>query len=490
MMPQSLTSQGVEARGVVLLRDSLHVSCSLLTLGCWLLLLNWYSLVDHYATPGFAFDKIPGHFQSTTLRYTALLLCTLMLLYGLNYWLIRSAPSVSKAIKLSTIVMIGGAGTINVLLYPITAIDVFYYLAELKLAYGYRQNPYLVSFVPSFAADPIARFGWPLHVPLAYGPAWLLIGRLPTALTGFDDLLGLLLGYKTFSFLLLLLGGLLVYHYHADERSRWLGAYAFLANPLVLFEAVGNAHNDLVMTVFLIAAMLAIKRRSVLALPLLALSALVKVFTLVTIPFFLLALWTRKWNWSKILCSALLALAAVVGVLAPFWANGKMLGGMLQGMAFANNLKTASVLSFTGTLLQQYGAPERVLSSVRWVFGGLFVVAAALIMWRSRNFERVPVYVLLLFYTLAGSIQPWYWIPVIALLALKHGRIGFAYLVLASALALLIPLVDVWARFNSGWTFPQRHLLGTLLLNVPALGLLWIELRSPIPREHDAPLTL
>jgi hypothetical protein len=84
--------------------------------------------------------------------------------------------------------------------------------------------------------------------------------------------------------------------------------------------------------------------------------------------------------------------------------------------------------------------------------------------------------VLLLLYTLAGSIQPWYWIPVIGLLCLRPDWIGFSYLSLASLLGLLIYFIDIWARFHTSLSFAQRHLLGTLLLNLPIIGFLGLEL--------------
>ncbi len=463
---------GLSAR----LCDILAISCSLLTLGCWLVLYGWYSLFDHYSTPGFALDTIPGHFHSKTLRYTALVFLALVMLYVASYWLIRQASTISSGIKLATIMVIVGSGIVNILLYPASAIDLFYYVIELKLAYYYHQNPYLVTFLPSFAADPFARFGWPLHTPLAYGPAWVLLAGPPTVLAGFDHLLRLLLAYKVFSFVLLILSGLVIYAYHDDEKSRWSGAYAFLANPLILYEAVGNAHNDLIMTFFLLATVLALKRESWLTLPLLALAALIKVFAIVLVPLFVLAIFARRWSRTKILLPALVALAIVFVVVMPFWANGKMIGGMLRGMAFANGLKTASVFSLATTYLEQRQASATTFSAVRLLFGGLFVVSALVVVWRLRKFELALAYVLLLLYTLVGSIQPWYWIPVIGLLALNHDRVAFSYLVLASALGLFIYLLDVWARFHSGLPFLQRHLLGTLVLNVPIVGFLGLEL--------------
>ncbi len=456
--------------------DYAAMLCSLLTIGCWLMLYRWYSVRAHVAMPGFSFDKLPGHLGSWILRYTALLLVALILLYVANYCVLKRAKMVSARMKLATIVTIAGSGLLSILIYPVTAIDVFYYLAELKLAFFYHQNPYLVTFVPAHAADPFARFGWPLHVPLAYGPAWLLLSWPATLLGGFRDLSRLLLAYKALSFAILMLCGAAIYRWHDDEKSRWLGVYAFLANPLVLFEAVGNAHNDVMMTLCLLAAVLALKRRSWLVLPLLAAAALVKVFAVALIPVFGVALLRQRWSLRDALRSALAALALASAIVAPCWAHGRMLGGMLRAMDFANNLVTASLLSYARTYLGQHHAPPGTIAAVRPGLGLLLAILVALLTWRFKRPERTLAHTLLLLYTLAGSIQPWYWIPVLGLLALTSDRLAFGYLSLASALGLVIYLVDVWARFDSGLSFAQRHVLGTVLLNLPIVAFLGLDL--------------
>ena len=81
-------------------------------------------------------------------------------------------------------------------------------------------------------------------------------------MVGFETIVTLLGALKLFNVVLLALTGLLIYRSHGDDRAGWLGVYLFLANPLVLFEGVGNAHNDVLMTLFLVAALVAFRRKS------------------------------------------------------------------------------------------------------------------------------------------------------------------------------------------------------------------------------------
>jgi hypothetical protein len=465
----------------------LSISFAAITVVLWLVLYSWYALFDHYTTPGFAFDRVPGHFDSDTLRYTALLFLALSLIHFANYWVISRASSISGMLKLATIITVLGSGAINILIYPAGAIDLFYYVAQLKLTFYYQQNPYLVTFVPMYVDDPFAKFGWPLTVSPPYGPAWLLISGSVTVFAGFDDLLRVLLTYKTFSLMLVILSGVLIARYQDDDQSKWLAAYSFVANPLVLFEAVGNGHNDIVMTVLLLAAVLALKKRSSLALPLLLLSALVKIVTIVLLPLFILTMYSRMWERRKILLSALLAFVVVVVVVAPFWSNGNMIGGIVRGMEFAHNLKTASIFSLAREYLQQQHVSAETLSLLRLGFGGLFAVSAFVVMWKSEELEWALVDILLLFYSLVSSLHPWYLIPVVGLLTLRHERVAHAYVFLASMLGLLFYPVDIWARFNAGFPTFQRHLFLAMFLTLPMLGLLgfqiWLATRKKLPKE-------
>ncbi|HSH78347.1 MAG TPA: hypothetical protein VLA19_07420, partial [Herpetosiphonaceae bacterium] len=179
---------------------ALLIACGILSVSAWLLLRRWYSLGTYYATPGFALDKIPGHFDAPLLRQTAVLFVVLTVVYGVGFWIIRTAPSISRAMKLVVAGQVLLSGLANILIYPVAAIDLFNYLAQFKLVFYYHRNPYVETFLPTFDADPLARLAWPLHTPPPYGPAWLLFGGLPAWLAGLGDLLPPLIAYKTWSF--------------------------------------------------------------------------------------------------------------------------------------------------------------------------------------------------------------------------------------------------------------------------------------------------
>ena len=230
-------------------------------------------------------------------------------------------------------------------------------MIELKLAYGYGENPYLVTFA-GYRDDPFALPAFLVDVPLFYGPVWLIAYGLPVALVGFETIIGLLGALKLFNLGLLALTGLLIYRSHEDDRAGWLGVYLFLANPLVLFEGVGNAHNDVLMTLFLVAALVAFRRKSVIAGPMFALSALVKLFTIVLAPLLLAVMLRDRWGWRRLALAGSLALLVVVVSVMPFWADGAMVDGLREGTAKSQEMNHVSVLS-----LAQQAVSTRSVSS-------------------------------------------------------------------------------------------------------------------------------
>ena len=486
----------------VTLEEGLFVFLALTAGAYWLILARWYSLLEHRAHTHFAFEKLPGSFESPVLRTTLLLFLALAVTYAVGYWLIKSSRADSRLIRVGTILLVIGPGIANVLIYPAGALDVFNYMIELKLAFHYDQNPYLVTFA-GYRDDPFALPAFLVDVPLFYGPAWLLASGLPAVVVGFGDVVRLLLALKVFNFVLLVLTGAVIYKYRGGGKRGWLAAYLFLANPLVLFEGVGNAHNDVLLTLFLIAALLALKRRSWTAGPLLTLSVLVKFFTAILAPLFVLVALGGRWSRRRLVASVLLSLAVVGIAAAPYWAGGEMIDGLRRGTVASQRMDHASVVS----LAQQYAAqiriaederpwlaalvrprgPDRLLSDdekrpLQRLFAGLFVLFALLIVWavkRGRGVESAVVDTLMLFALLLTNLYPWYLIPIFAALALKPDRLGVVYLGAATALGLAYYPMYVYAHFNTDWTIFRVHLFLALFLTLPMVAFLASEACRP-----------
>jgi hypothetical protein len=479
------------------------LTLSIANAAAWYGLFRWYGLLENRNNTHFSFEKVPGGFDSSQLRQTALLFLLATLIYVAGFLFIRSLPGMSLSLKGLTGLFIAGPVVANVLLYPVAALDVFNYMIELKLAYHYDQNPYLVTF-EAYREDPFALPAFLVDVRLFYGPVWLLVSWLPVAIAGMDDVIRLLIALKIFNVLLLGITAWAIAHYGEDRRRGWLAGLLFLANPLVLFEGVGNAHNDVMMTCFLILAMLALRKQSPMAGPLLALSALVKFYTLALVPIFLVAMLAGKWGWRRIGATAGLTLVSVVLVCAPYWSGGEMVDGLREGLERSQQMDHVSLYS----LAQQYeleqealgsGDPDFIRSrpsaeiiseatkdSLRNGFALAFILGAGLLalsVRRGRSVEAASAETLMLFVILLTNLYPWYLIPILAVLALRPDRSGIAYLVGATVLGLVYYPMFVYAHFNTEWSRYEVHQFLALFLTAPILVLLLVRWGGPIAQR-------
>jgi hypothetical protein len=462
---------------------------SVVSLVCWIVLHGHYGLFANRNNTHFAFEKVPGGFNSPTLRQTAGIFILLGLIYFVTFWIVRTTPVLTHLSKLLIATTILGPAIVNVLLYPVGALDVFNYMIELKLNFFYHENPYLVTF-EGFRGDAFALPAFLVNVPLFYGPVWLLLSWIPSVFVGWDSFIHMLVALKIFNGVLLLGTAVVASCFHTDPRKRWITAFLILANPLILFEGLANVHNDVMMTAFLVAALLALKKRSVLAGPLLVLATLVKFYPLALAPLFIVRVLADRWGVKKIAISGALSLVTLVVVAAPFWHSGDMVDGLRDGIEQSQEMDHVSIFSLAQQYEQQRIADDkfnsvylRSLSSsdvlsdathdkLRNGFAAAFIVLAigiALLTLRGHPMELAALETLLLFLILQTNLYPWYLIPVFVLVAVQLERFGLIYLFFATALGLFYYPMYVYGHFNSGWERFHVHLFLSLFLTVPVL---------------------
>jgi hypothetical protein len=166
---------------------------------------------------------------------------------------------------------------------PVTTTDLYGYVARGYLMVHLHLNPMTN---PAFLLPGNLLVSRP---PAPYGPAWLLLCGLFSMVAGDNLLLNMLL-FKLTSVVCLALSSWLLYR--LAQRTN-IGVPAavvmfFAWNPLVLFEAIGNGHNDIAMMTCVLAALLLTSHRHARsALVLLVFGALIKYTAALLIPLWL-----------------------------------------------------------------------------------------------------------------------------------------------------------------------------------------------------------
>jgi hypothetical protein len=334
-------------------------------------------------------------------------------LYWLGWWLALQLRS-----RAAWLIVLSGALAFSVallFLYPLDAADIFDNIMHARIFGVYGANPFR-EVAKQFAGDPFYPYVAWQRTPSAYGPIWETLAGGVARLAG-DGIIANVLAFKLLNSLFLALSiSLVAVILRRIAPDRALAGVILLAwNPVVLYETIGNGHNDIAMAIWLLAAAWAIlKRRYTLAVLALLTGALIKFIPLLLIPVAVLMalrhLSDLRARLRFLVSTSLAATVMIVAAYGPFWYG---LEGL--GLGRRTELFTASLpAAMRAWLYLTWG-----IKDMGWAIG---LAAAGLttlfVLWQSRriwadpswlNFAQVS-FNILIFYLLVTCLwfQQWY----------------------------------------------------------------------------------
>jgi hypothetical protein len=358
------------------------------------------------------------------------------------------------------LIVLGGALAFSgalLFLYPLDAADIFDNIMHGRILGIYGANPFR-EVAKKFADDPFYPYVAWRRTPSAYGPIWEMLAGGVARLAG-DGIIANVLAFKLLNSLFLALGiGLVAVILHRMAPERALAGVVLLAwNPVVLYETIGNGHNDIVMAVWLLAAAWAIlKRRYTLAILALLVGVLIKFIPLLLLPVAgLIALrqlpGPRAWL-RFLIVTSLAAIALTVVAYGPFWYGLEGLGLDRRAELFTASLPAA----IRAWLYLNWG-----IKDIGWAIGlAAASLTALFVLWQSQRIWTAPSWLsfaqasfnILIFYLLVTCLwfQQWYAIwPLVIAALLPPGHaprlaVLFSYAVMSKHL-IFGPLL-FWAR--------------------------------------------
>jgi hypothetical protein len=460
-----------------------------------------YLLPTHYnIIPPVDYTKLTGYSRTGFIAYVA----GLAGLFGCYLWGFKVMTQAGRRVKTGW--LFGSSASFAAILlvgYPLTAIDLFIYAIRTRGWALYGLSPLLTPPESLPAGDPwLGLAGEWVDAASPYGPLWELPSLGAFYLSGGNFLAHLLL-LKLLGALAYLGSAGLIYHTLRRLRPNWAlaGTLAFAWNPLVLFEAVQNGHNDMLMSFFLLAAIWVASRRpaavsyELAAVALLAASILVKFVTVLAAPFLLLALAARHTAWSRRLLTValygLLLIGLVFAVMWPFWPGWDNWAVLNAGSQAGRSLLALLILALRGWL-----GTNPAFTVAGSLSRGLFALIYLFLLWRSAaasrwlgkqpqakdivNLAVMPAFYGLFWYVLLAApvFHGWYllwFVPLASLLlpAPRPLRVAVVFSLTALAAIPYFETVRVWYP----WLL-QNHLLGhligvPLLIGPPLLTALW-----------------
>ncbi|CAG0932351.1 hypothetical protein TFLX_02557 [Thermoflexales bacterium] len=384
-------------------------------------------------------------------------------------------------------VVIGGAivfGFILLFMYPYDAADLFDYIVYGRIINVYQANPFR-EVAAQFPNDPFLPYvGW-RNAVAAYGPGWIVTTAFGGRLAG-DGVLANVIVFKAILIAFLAgCAGLIAAILRRLASGKVLpGVLLFLWNPVVLYETIGQGHNDVAMLFWmLLAVWLLLKKRYTLTMVALLIGALFKYIPVLFVPA-ALAIALRDLGNTRARLRYLGVTASVSIVLvglayAPFWNGIETLS-----ITRRTQLYTTSLPSVVFNLLKlsvDRAAAARLVSLTALTITAIAALVLAGRAWRDRSelsFTRSMFY-LITFYLLLTVpwFHAWYAIWIMGLAALLPPGQAVSFALIFSLAVLSKPLI-----FGPQLLWPTRPpeearlieiYLGPLVLAVPWVSALY-----------------
>jgi hypothetical protein len=413
----------------------LSILASVLIYALWL--LQPFPLLSLYHIPLLDLGKITNNEAAAAMGFTVGLMASFAL-YISGYWLaarLRRAGYWWAIIFAPTLY-----ASLLALVHPIGANDVYDYAFRGRLWGYYNFNPLTVTALQVSDDVWFPYLVW-IWQGSPYGPLWAALSLWLYQLAG-DSLLLNLIAYKLLAAACITITTFIIYDLLRERGAdiALSGTVLFAWNPLLLFEGVVNAHNDVVMMTFIVLALwLHQRKRLTSALVCITLAALIKVTAAVWWPVMLLAAWRQSLIFtaetqrrraffllfSLCLRISMVCLFVAVAIYAPFWDGANTFAGLTP----LNYRFTSSLAAVIKLSLQLHVGEDTAMTWTRALMSALFLPAYAYLLWRTltndtmlhRRMFQVCALVLLL-PTL--WFQPWYvtWLVALAPLVDEAGR--------------------------------------------------------------------
>jgi hypothetical protein len=466
-----------------------------LTLYVWAFVLP-YNLLDWYQQP-----RLTLRYFTKTDPSAQWWLVWAFLVQGGLYWLGWRLALQLRG-RVAWLIVLTGAAAFSVTLlffYPLDAGDIFDNIMHGRILGIYEANPFQDA-PKMFSNDPFLPYTVWKRTPSAYGPIWEAWAGGVARLAG-DGILANIMAFKLLGAGFLLLGLGLVYvilRRLAPERA--LAGVALLAwNPVVLYETIGNGHNDIAMAIWILAAVWAVlARRYTLAILALLVGVTVKLIPLLLLPLVVVIAWRdlpdARARLRFLLVTAVAGVAFLVMTYGPFWHGFEGLG-----LYRRTHLFTASLPATIYAGLNLGLGLKNIEPQVSMVAGGLtalFVLWQSWRTWRDRStlaFSQAS-FNILMFYLLVTCMwfQQWYTIwPLVLAAVLPPGHASrlavlFSFTALLTKHLIVGPLL-FWATPRAPRPWLELH-FGPAVMLLPWLYALlagWLTRRAKSTFTYD-----
>lgn len=370
--------------------------------------------------------------------------------------------------------------------YPINANDLFRYFIRGRITVEYQTNA-LTARPTDFPDDPYVPFAgeWAGETT-PYGPVWELLAALVYRVTGGSMLWGLV-GFKLVGLTAHIACGWVIWRLlaAADSRTRMARTVLWLWNPALLLMFVVDAHNDVLMLLWLLAGYALQQRgRPVAGMTVMVLAVLTKLIALLALPYFFVALLLaapdQRERWRIGLGSVGGGVLVTLLAFAPFGSPVPLIERLMRESSAGGGFSPPAAVILAGRTLF-FDPPVDV--TVR-LFQGIFVVVLGWLLflaWRGRSPLRGSADSFAAYLVTAFKFRIWYptWLaPWVILDLTSTRRLNAVMLFLLTSQLSVIVYGHMRFLLFDGEPEMAHFVAVPLVFGVPLLALLW-PLRLP-----------
>jgi len=251
----------------------------------WIKNKNLYKFIWTWT---FIFKKPETQFDS--LMNSILFFTFISALFIIYCLIVKNHKKVFKSTK-QILIVIFIISLLFLAIIPYTSLDVYSYIANGWTSAHYKENPY---YVPINEIAEKYQVNDPMFAKVAncwrsetvvYGPLWSLICGGLSALS-FGNLNMALLTFKFANVIIHILNCILISK--ITKRKQFVILYGL--NPFILFEAIGNVHNDIFVVFFILLAIyFVLKKKNIFfAVASIAMATAIKYLAILILPFLVL----------------------------------------------------------------------------------------------------------------------------------------------------------------------------------------------------------
>ncbi|HMD89531.1 MAG TPA: hypothetical protein VKF38_10245 [Anaerolineaceae bacterium] len=315
----------------------------------WFVFVRMANLLDLYQQPLISLVTISSNIPSA--RWV--LVAAFVALGGLNWLGWHSAMKAQG--KAAWSIVVGGFilfAIILLFLYPFDAADIFDNIVHGRIISIYNANPF-IKVGSDFKTDLFYPYmGWKF-TPSEYGPVWELMAAFTTYIAG-NGFIANVFAFKLLNGIFLAGSAVCLFfilRQYMPERTL-SNVLLFIWNPIVLYETIGNGHNDIVIVFFIMAAALAmLHKKYVPAVLALVIGTLVKFVPALLLPLVVVIAWRElpslRSRLRFLFTAGFISFILILLAYGPFWQ-----GIQILGIARRQTLFTTSIASMVYYLLR------------------------------------------------------------------------------------------------------------------------------------------